>query len=266
MSRLEPAAYRRLLAAETARISAIDPDDLANDVPHLEGWTVHSVVGHTGWLLRFIALNLDSPPDEAPPRSSVGEPPVGSDVLGWFTEGAEVIQAKLATADLDEQHPSWLGPQPTSWWLRRVTHEIAMHRWDACSAAAGNGPGESVPPSSVPPSSVPAGSQPIDTDLARDGIDEVLEVFVPNRLHFDALAGSGETIHLHATDAPDGEWLLTIDADEVRWEHGHAKGDVAARGSMSDLLLLMWGRIPPSAVEVFGDETLLDRYQRAAKY
>jgi uncharacterized protein (TIGR03083 family) len=251
MSRLEPATYQELFASDTARIAAIDPADLTNDVPHLEGWTVHSVVGHTGWLLRFIARNLDAPPDDAPPRSSVGEPPVGPDVLGWFAEGAEGLQAKLAAADLDQLHPSWLGPQPTSWWLRRVTNEVSIHRWDACSAAEGT---------------APADTEPIDTDLARDGIDEVLDVFAPNRLQFDVLQAAGETIHLHATDAPDGEWLVNLDADEIRWEHGHAKGDVAARGSMSDLLLLMWSRIPPDAVEVFGDAALLDRWQQAAKF
>ena len=33
----------------------------------------------------------------------------------------------------------------------------------------------------------------------------------------------------------------------------HAKGDVAARGSASDLLLFLWGRVPADALEVFGD-------------
>lgn len=251
MNRLEPTSYQRLLATDTARIASIDPGALTNDVPHLEGWTVHSVVGHTGWLLRYISSNLDAPPDDAPPRSSIGEPPVGTDVLAWFAQGADQLQTKLAEADLDEMHPSWLGPVPASWWLRRVTHEIAMHRWDACSAADRTSPDE---------------TEQIDTDLARDGIDEMLEVFVPNRLQFDALEGSGETIHLHATDAPDGEWLINLQAEAVTWEHGHAKGDVAARGSMSDLLLLMWSRLPASALEVFGDASLLDRWQRAAKF
>ena len=251
VNRLEPAAYHRLLAEQTELIAAIDPDALSRDVPHLEGWTVHSVVGHTGWLLRYITKNLEARPDDAPPRSSVGEPPVGPDVLDWFAEGAEVLRAKLATVDLDERHPSWLGPQPASWWLRRVTHEVAMHRWDACAAADGTSP-EATPP--------------IDVDLARDGIDEVLEVYAPNRLQFDVLAGSGETIHLHATDAPDGEWLMTLRPETIEWSHGHAKGDVAARGSMSNLLLLMWSRVSSDDVEVFGDATLIDRWQRAATF
>jgi len=107
---------------------------------------------------------------------------------------------------------------------------------------------------------------PIDVDLARDGIDEVLEVFVPNRMQFDALDGGGETIHLHATDADDGEWMLTLGSDAVAWERGHAKGDVAARGAMSDLLLLLWSRIPPARLDTFGDTELLNRWQTAARF
>lgn len=246
MTRLDPAEYRRLFEVETARLAAVDEGSLTFDIPHIEGWTVHSVVGHTAWLLRYIGLCLQAPPDDAPARSAIGEPPVGAAVLPWFEEGADQVRTLLAEADLDVMRPTWTGPQPTSWWLRRVTQEIAMHRWDAQSAT--DRPDE------------------IDTDLARDGIEEVLEVFVPNRLQFDVLAGTGETIHLHATDADNGEWMLDLQPDEVRWERGHAKGDAAARGSMSDLLLLLWSRIPPSRVEVFGDGGLLDRWQQAAKF
>jgi len=246
MTRLEPAEYHRLLHLANERMAGIDPATLTAPIPHIEGWTVHSVVGHTGWLLRYISLNLAAPADNAPPRSAIGEPPLGEEVLAWFAEGAAEVEGALAAADLDELHPSWTGPQPSSWWLRRVAHEMTMHCWDAQSAAGS--------------------PDPIDAELSCDGVDEMLEVFVPNRLHFDALAGSGETIHLHATDLDHGEWLMELLADEVRWEHGHAKGDVAARGPASDLLLLMWSRLPPSRLEVFGDASLLDRWQQAAKF
>ena len=58
--------------------------------------------------------------------------------------------------------------------------------------------------------------------------------FVP-----DAVA-DGATIHLHCTDV-DGEWLLTGTAEGARVTREHAKGDVAARGSASDLLLSRCG-------------------------
>ena len=45
----------------------------------------------------------------------------------------------------------------------------------------------------------------------------------------------------------------------------HAKGDVAARGTASDLLLFLWGRVPATALEVFGDAALLDRFRSAIR-
>lgn len=207
---------------------------------------MHSVIGHTAWLMQYVSLCLQSDGETRPPRSSVGEPPVGADVLPWFGESRSIFSKSLDEADFETLRPTFTGPQPASWYLRRLANELAMHRWDVQAAI------------SSPDS--------IEADLARDGIDEVLEIFVPNRLDFDTLNGVGETIHFHSTDAEDGEWLLRLQADRVDWELGHAKGDVAARGTMSDLLLLIWGRIPPARVEVFGDAALLDRWQKAAAF
>ena len=79
------------------------------------------------------------------------------------------------------------------------------------------------------------------------------------------IRGAGETIHLHCTDG-DGEWLVRLGADGVAVTNEHAKGDVAARGTASDLMLLVWGRIPPERVDVFGDAALLTRWQELTKF
>ena len=60
--------------------------------------------------------------------------------------------------------------------------------------------------------------------------------------------------------------MIHIGADGVEWQQAHEKGDVAARGPVSDLLLMLWGRIPPSRLQLFGDASLLDRWQAAAKF
>ena len=54
---------------------------------------------------------------------------------------------------------------------------------------------------------------------------------------------------------------MRLAPDGVVVTREHAKGDVAARGPASDLLLLVWGRDRPDAVDVFGDAALLDRWQ-----
>ena len=47
---------------------------------------------------------------------------------------------------------------------------------------------------------------------------------------------------------------MTLGPDGISFEHGHAKGDVALRGTASDLLLWAWNRVPvDDRFEVFGD-------------
>src|SRR5918997_297657 len=106
---------------------------------------------------------------------------------------------------------------------------------------------------------------PVDTALAIDAIDELFAVVLPMR-GTGGLDGDGRTIHLHATD-PDlgehdgGEWLVTLAARGPQVTHAHAKGDVAVRGTPSDLLLLLWNRLDPDRCEVFGDTGLLARWR-----
>ena len=66
------------------------------------------------------------------------------------------------------------------------------------------------------------------------------------------------TLHLHQTDG-EGEWMLSSLNDQLVVGNEHAKGDAAARGTASDLALLVWGRRQPT-VEVFGDEAVLNAW------
>lgn len=243
---LGPADHARLINDELALLASVKPEHLAARLPHIEGWTVHNVVGHTGWICRYVDLALASDPDTPPSRADVPEPPAGADVFAWFNEARTMISERLATVDPASMHPSWAGPWSAAQWARRMANEASMHRWDAFAAFAS--------------------PQPIDTALAADGIEEVLELFAPQRLLFDELDAAGQSIHLHATDIESGEWTITFTADGMSWERSHTKGDVAARGPASDLLLLLWSRIPPSRLQLFGDATLLDRWQAAAKF
>jgi hypothetical protein len=105
----------------------------------------------------------------------------------------------------------------------------------------------------------------IERGLAVDGIAEWLDftrVFGAKR-H----ASRDETVHLHCTDidtdGEGGEWLVTLTSEGAEIEPVHAKGDVAARGTASDLDLFLWGRVGFEALEVFGDAGLLERFRAA---
>jgi len=238
--------FKQQLEVEIGRLARVPVETYQMPIPHIDGWTVQTVLGHTGWVFRYIANALEASPDSPPRRSSVGEPPVGDELLPWFLEGAELVQNSLASGDPEALRPTFTGPQPASWWLRRISHEVAMHRWDAYAASTR--------------------PEPIAAQLALDGIDEMFTVFAPSRLDFDALDAEGKTLHLHATDVDHGEWLVYLGSDSLTWEHGHAKGDVAVRGPVADLLLASWNRVPATGLEVFGDADLFTRWQGAVRF
>jgi uncharacterized protein (TIGR03083 family) len=226
-----------------AATGSIEAGALLLAVPDCPGWTVATVVTHTGELHRWVASIVN---DLAltPPSFRSDPVPDGAALLGYYAQGFQDLRAALVAADLDEPVWTWAGPRPARWWLRRMTHEMTIHAGDVQSAIDGR--------------------EPVSAPVAVDGIDEFFDVFVAG--HFDAAAfgGNGETMHLHATDA-SGEWLVRFDPSSVEVTRQHAKGDVAARATASDLFLYLWGRGDASAFETFGDRSLLDRFQSAAR-
>jgi hypothetical protein len=101
--------------------------------------------------------------------------------------------------------------------------------------------------------------QPIDPAVAADGIEEIF--YMVDAASDRAGRGEGETLHLHGTDR-EHEWLLTLDPDGLQVERRHAKGDLALRGAVSDLELLLYQRPTLGDVEHLGDETVLAAWQR----
>jgi len=159
----------------------------------------------------------------------------------FLRQGAATMCEQLAAAAPDAEIKTWAGLKPPSWLWRRMTHELTVHRWDAQAAAGA--------------------PEPVATDVAEDGIDELLSEFTPAA----DVSGVGGTLHLHATDG-DGEWFIDPTGDGLTWERSHTKADVAVRGATSDLLLVLWGRQDPDAVEVLGDATVLDRWRAATQF
>lgn len=118
---------------------------------------------------------------------------------------------------------------------RDVALECAVHRWDG-SAAFGV-------------------EYAIEPELACDGVDEFFDIAWPMWLDaFKRSAGDGETLRLQRTDGPQRWRVLLQQRPIVR--HDDLPGDVEVRGSASDLLLWLWGRIDPP--HVVGDRSVLE--------
>jgi uncharacterized protein (TIGR03083 family) len=197
-----------------------DRTELLFHVANVHGWARAQIRAGTERRVRFRDLT---------------PAPTGAELPRWFEAGVVELVELLGEMEAEATWPTWAGPQPGTFFPRRMAQETAVHRWDAA-------PG------------------PIDAALAVDGIDELLDLFAP-RLPADRLAGISGTIHLHATDA-DGEWLVGFDDGALTVERAHAKGDVALRGDAGDLLLWAWNRLPvDDRFEVFGDPALLDTWR-----
>lgn len=229
---------RRELDAFAARLSG----DLTADVPCCPGWDVETLINHVGQMHRFALRQLEAGPgadlvlDRGPaPTESVA-------LIRWYHEGAERLFRTLGDTDPDEHRPNWASAPTSAWYFRRMAQEMAVHRWDIESAH---------------------GLQsPIDAELAVDGVDEIAEVFLV-RVNPSSIGGD-RTAHLHATDeGVEGEWVFTFGDEAIDVTREHAKGDVAARASASDLLLMLWNRKPRETVETFGDTELLDTFLEA---
>ena len=234
--------YRRALLVAAARLAEVESTDHDAPVTTCPGWTVERLVVHVGRIHRWVAIALDTPHGQEVP--AVARPSSSTDLSTWLIDGANHLVDAFDAAGPDGHvsSPGW--EHPARWWLRRTTHETILHSWDA-QAAIGT------------PEAMPSA-------MAIDGIEEVMEVFIPAGLNQLAF-GTRSTIHLHCTDA-DGEWLVTMGEGTTVVERKHAKGDVAVRGSASDLLLWCWNRVSPDRLEIFGDRSILDRYRDATSF
>ncbi len=208
-------------------------------VPTCPDWTVADLVGHLAGVQGFWTALLDG---NTPQGVSLPPRPPDSELLDWFRAGVDGLVALLGPLDPAAPQWNWSGRSQTVGWVqRRMTHESVMHSWDGRNAVGT--------------------ALPIGTDVAVDGIDEFLDVFVAARA--ERMTGPVETVHVHVTDG-EGEWLLTTGQGATSLDRMHAKGDVAVRGPASDLLLALWSRPRSDQVEVIGDASVLDRLLAAA--
>jgi uncharacterized protein (TIGR03083 family) len=242
---MNDADHLAALAAADAVLTGARAADLASPVPSCPGWTVEDLLEHLTQVQRWATRIVTAPPGERVARR-VEESPTGPALLDFVQLGAAELEATLAEVDLDHAVYSFVGTRPARWWLRRQAHEATVHAWDLADATGT--------------------ALTLDADVAVDGIDELLEVYLdPRLIDTEGFAAGGESLHVHTTDV-DGEWMVRVASGSISVTREHAKGDLAVRGPAADVLLALWGRraLDDGAVEVFGDAGVLGRLRAAA--
>jgi uncharacterized protein (TIGR03083 family) len=234
---------------------------LKDMVPSCPGWYVATLVAHIGEVQRFWAYQVTTRAQEQQdlPKSAYdscpglyewfdtvdrGEPDldaIPSGLIEWFEGATDELVAAFQEVDPEEPIWHWSGDNRGIVHMRNQAMEATVHRWDAENAHGS--------------------TSPIDALIARDGIDQHFEVQIPAARRWGEPAeGNGEVYHFHRTDG-DGEWLVRFEGGDVTVRREHGKGDVAVQGTVEDLFLWLWGRIPADRMTVHGDRAFLDRYR-----
>ncbi len=239
------------LFTETAARAATDAP-----VPTCPEWTLRTLVEHVGQTQHWVASIVEdrvSDPSQLP--TSVAPLPADRDEwAAWLAAGASRLATACADAGIDAPvwNPAGDSRSGTQFWLRRIVAETIIHRADAAATAG------------VP--------YELDAELAADVITDHLAMMtspawtaqVPHSA--EALRGTGQTMHLHASDEPGlGEWLIERGPDGATWEHGHRDADVTVSGPATSLLLVLTRRRPISAalrdgLQVSGDLDLFTHW------
>lgn len=160
-------------------------------VPSCPKWTVHDLVSHIGGVHSWVRASLRLTSDD--PRPQRAEPPTDwQELLDWNDEQRTAMVAELGAEDPSKQVWGFI-PELGSvgWWGRRQAHETAIHRLDAELAT-----GKTVP------------TLLFDSELAADGIDEVVAMISPFRAQRKRPELTVEgTLLVHAADAGRA-WIL----------------------------------------------------------
>jgi uncharacterized protein (TIGR03083 family) len=187
-------------------------------IKHCDGWTLADLAEHLGQDNQWAAAAItELRGDYHPPP-----PPTDPAALApWFAETASML---LAALDVDPDSPAWTlwPPHTVAFWQRRRCMETVVHRWDVEDALGV--------------------AATIDARVAGDGIAEVFDTMAPRQ------------IALRRAPAPQQAIRVTSETSET-WTFGSGEPVATIVGTASDLLLMLWGRIPTDdpRITIVGD-------------
>lgn len=232
--------YLECLAADFARLRSVAQVDQSASVPTCPGWTVADLTRHVAqvYLHKTVAMQTGAEPDEWPPAELATQEP-----LSALDRAYAGLTHEFATRKPADAAGSWYTPDQTvGFWIRRMAQETVIHRIDA---ELGTG-------------------QPVDMvpdDLAVDGIDELLKVFVAFSVsdwgsYFTEVLGSAPG-HTYLVRANGAAWHVATGPGKFAVQDGSGEGpaEVTVSGAPEAVLRWVWNRdlsLAGSSVSVEG--------------
>jgi uncharacterized protein (TIGR03083 family) len=211
------------------RLAAVAGGRGVEPVPSCPGWTVDDLVRHVAEVYehKIACTLLGHAPDPWPP-----EWPADRSAIEWFTDAHGRLLEMFDRNEPTTPSATWWPPDQTvGFWARRMAHETAVHRYDAELAVGA--------------------TTPIDTDLAADGVDEILRIMLVGDWSDDpSEAATGQSI---SVETGDRRWTVVLDREAVTIDARSAGIDARVGGDPSDVDLWLWGRVADDGVSASGD-------------
>jgi uncharacterized protein (TIGR03083 family) len=198
-------------------------------IPHCPGLTVGETARHIGSVYRM-ALKWMRTGDS--PESWQREPGPFQSLRDYVASGARALVDELAGHDpLEPCSTWWAADSSYGFWRRRMAHETAIHRGDVQGAV-----GQPV--------------ADVDDDIAIDGVDEILTLWLAHRLTVQGVSGTRD--FSVAVTAGEKAWLVRITTGGIAaWRAAPSETERAnalVTGSPPLLYRWLWGRLPDQAV------------------
>jgi uncharacterized protein (TIGR03083 family) len=259
---MDNSRFLACLKADYRRMRGVVPGHLAARVPSCPDWTVADLTRHVGqvYLHKVECMRAGGEVEtEWPPAGLQEEDPVA-----LLDRSYAALVGELTTRNPSDPGGTWYEPDPTvGFWIRRMAQESVIHRIDAELGAG-------------------AAIAPVPDDLAIDGVDELLKVFVAYAFSkwpedfTEALKDSpGRAFLIRAEAAagrPGGSWLVKTGTDHLVVEGGPGREvvdsrtpDVTVSGTPAAVLRWAWNRETPgeaSLVRVEGNADALSELRQ----
>jgi uncharacterized protein (TIGR03083 family) len=207
---------------------------------------VRELVIHVGSLHSLVARWVT---DSRRPDAWDSSPASGEDPVAWLRRSSARLLDAVGTVDSATPCSTWSAyDQSVGFWVRRMAHETAVHRVDLEQALGID--------------------WRIDADVAVDGIDEVLTLWLTGRMP-PGLTGSGRAVRLLAYDSDEDTLVDRVirpygqSVHFSAYEHGQPV-DAELSGPVEAVWAWCWGREDEAhPVVVDGDIGAVDELRGA---
>jgi uncharacterized protein (TIGR03083 family) len=213
--------------------STLEVAPLATRVPSCPAWSIEDLTLHLGTIHRWAEHLVRVKAQAYQPSDSLNVDPQALNP-DWIRDGGAALLATLRASDPNQSMWSWGQDQHARFWSRRQLHETLVHRMDL-DLALGRVP-------------------TADASVAVDSIDEFL-VNLKAAARFSPsvreLHGEGEVLEVKTTDA-DGQWYISFSPNGFELTNETPAPTASLRGAATDLLLVLYRRVPLTSTQVSG--------------